>query len=190
MRAPFGWTLPRQISLPVLCVCLAIWSAPVDSRSAPGQIAPAPVVSTPAHAVATSTASDNKVQIAVVSVDRRVLALVAMMLLFGTIAGRSRRGSRAPRVRLLIKPRKIPPTVLVPPGPAPRLVPGESPNATRARWAPAPVLRKAPTGTGSGLINYIAPFLDSGEASEKVRVDYLLEPDDRMESPDPPAGRA
>ena len=116
------------------------------------------------------------------------LALVAMAGLVGTIAGLAGRGAREPRVRLLTRPKKTRPTVLVPPGPTPRLVPGESPNATRARPAPAPVLRTAPAGTGSGIIDYIAPFVGAADASENARVDYLLESGDEAESRDPSAG--
>ena len=112
-----------------------------------------------------------------------VWTLVAMLGLAGAIAGWVTKGSRKPRVRLLTKPQKTHLTVLVPPGPAPRLVPGESPNATRVRAASAPVLRTAPVGTGSGIIDYIAPFASSGEAGEEVRVDYLLEPGDGDAAP-------
>jgi hypothetical protein len=167
MRTPSGWALPGQKSLQVLCACLALW------------IVPAP-------AAATSTASHNTLQIGNVSFDRRVLTLVAMVCLIGTIAGWTGKGARAPRIRLFTKPKKTQLTVLVPPGPAPRLVPGDSPNATRPRPAPAPVPRVAPPGTGSGIIDYIAPFAGSGEAGEKARVDYLLESEESGESLDPP----
>jgi hypothetical protein len=107
-----------------------------------------------------------------------VLVLVAMVCLVGTIAGWTGKGPRAPRIRLFTRPKKTQLTVLVPPGPTPRLVPGDSPNATRPRPPPAPVPRQSPDGTGSGIIDYIAPFADPGEASENARVDYLLDPDD------------
>jgi hypothetical protein len=146
------------------------------------------VVSTSAPVAAASRRTPRTVQIAGVSFDRRVLGLVAMVCLVGTIAGRARKGPREPRVRLLSKPKKTSLTVLVPPGPAPRLIPGESPNATRARPAPAFVSRQVPAGTGSGIIDYIAPFAGSGEGSENARVDYLLESDDDAEALDPPHG--
>jgi hypothetical protein len=111
------------------------------------------------------------------------LALLALVCVVGTIVGRARSGPREPRVRLFTRPKKTHLTVLVPPGPAPRLVAGESPNATRARPAPAPVVRTAPAGTGTGVIDYIAPFAGSGEASESARVDYLLETDDDDAAP-------
>jgi len=112
-----------------------------------------------------------------------LVALLALVCVVGTIVGWARNGPREPRVRLLARPKKTHLTVLVPPGPAPRLVAGESPNATRARPAPAPVLRTAPAGTGSGVIDYIAPFADSGEANETARVDYLLEAGDGDTAP-------
>jgi hypothetical protein len=108
------------------------------------------------------------------------LALIALVFLVGTLAGRARKAPREPRVRLLARPKKMRLTVLVPPGPAPRLVPGDSPNATRARAARVSVPRTAPVGTGSGIIDYIAPFGGSAEPGEPARVDYLLEPDDSL----------
>lgn len=107
-----------------------------------------------------------------------MLVLVALVCLVGTIAGWVSQGPREPRVRLLAKPKKMRLTVLVPAGPAPRLVASESPNATRARAAAAPVPRTAPAGTGSGIIDYIAPFAGPAQASENVKLDYLLESGD------------
>jgi hypothetical protein len=117
-----------------------------------------------------------------------LLALVAVVFLVGTLSGRARGNPRDPRVRLLAKPKRTRLTVLVPPGPTPRLIPSESPNATRARPVPAAAPRRMP-GAGSGIIDYIAPFVSSGEARDTLRVDYLREPGDD-ESPDPPATRS
>jgi hypothetical protein len=184
MRTPCGWTPPRQKSWPLLCVFLTLWNGPAASVGAPKHIMPPSVVSASAPAAAASTTTHETVQIGGLSFDRRVLALVAMVCLVPTIAGRAGRGAREPRVRLLTRPKKTSLTVLVPPGPAPRLVPGESPNATRARPAHAPVPRQAPAGAGSGIIDYIAPFAGSGEGNEKARVDYLLESGENVELPD------
>lgn len=172
----------------VFCACLALWSVPAGSLGAAEQVTPATVVSTPAAAAGTSAARHDTVRIGSVSFDRRALALVAMVCLVGTIAGLATRHPREPRVRSLAKPKRTRLTVLVPPGPAPRLIPGDSPNATRARRARAPVTRMAPAGTGSGIIDYIAPFVASESASEKARVDYLLDPGDPAQPQDPSAG--
>jgi hypothetical protein len=91
------------------------------------------------------------------------------------ITGWVKGGPRETRVRLLTKGKKTRLSVLVPPGPAPRLIPSESPNATRARWPHGPVSRQTRVGaTGSGVIDYIAAFADPAEASEGEAVDYLL----------------
>jgi hypothetical protein len=44
-----------------------------------------------------------------------------------------------------------------------------------------------PSTTRSGIVDYIAPFASAGEASDKAQLDYLLEPDEGMESSDRPA---
>jgi len=112
----------------------------------------------------------------------QTLVLLAIACLVGAIAGWARKGPRKPRVRLLVKPQKTPPPVLVPPGPTRPLIPGDSPRATRARPAPAPAPRMTPVSTTrSGIVDYIAPFVDSGKSSDKARVDYLLESDDDIE---------
>ena len=113
-----------------------------------------------------------------VRVVRRALALVAMMCLVGMIVGWARRLPRERRVRLRARPDRAPLTVLVPPGPAPRLIPSDSPNATRPRPVADPVPRMAPAGTGSGIVDYIAPFAGAGGAGESARLDYLLESGD------------
>jgi hypothetical protein len=114
-----------------------------------------------------------------VLLDRRVLTLLAMGCLVGVIAGWASGGPRETRVRLLTKPNKKPPPVLVSPGPAPRLIPGDSPHARRARWARAPVSRQTPVGaTHPRVLHYFAAFADSTEASEDAHVDYLLESDE------------
>jgi hypothetical protein len=108
--------------------------------------------------------------------DRRVLTLLAMGCLVGMIVGWAGGGPRDIRLRLLHKPKKARPSVLVSPGPAPRLIPGDSPHATRARWARAPVSRQTPVGdTHPRVLHYYAAFADSTEASEEARVDFLLE---------------
>lgn len=186
MRTPFGWTLTAQTSLQVLCACCALWCAPAAALAAPEQITPMPVVSTPAPGAATSMANDSSVRIGGVSFDRRVLTLLAMGCLVGMIAGWVSVAPRETRFRLLNKPKKTRLSVLVPPGPAPRLIPRDSPNATRA--SRAPVSRQTPAGaTRPRVINYIAAFGDSAEASAGGRVDYLLISSDSVgESLDPP----
>ena len=110
-----------------------------------------------------------------------VILLVAGLagLIAGWIAG-------SPRVTLLRphnKPKKNAPLpVLVPPGPPPRLIPGESPKAVRSRsstqWA-----RQSPSGAPrSGMVDYIAVFSDPAQGREEARVDYLLEPGDDNEA--------
>jgi hypothetical protein len=105
-------------------------------------------------------------------------------MIVGWVSG----GPRDTRFRLLNRPKKTRLSVLVPPGPPSRLIPSDSPNATRARWTRAPVSRQTPAcATGSGVIDYIAAFADSAEASEGDRVDYLLVSSDSVEeSLDPP----
>jgi hypothetical protein len=188
MRTPFRWTLPGQSPLQVLCTCCALWGAPAAVAGTPEQVTPAPVVSTPAPAAAPSTPKDNTARTG--GVDRRVLTLLAMACLVGMIAGWTSGGPREPRVRLLTKPKKTEQlSVLVPPGPTPRLIPSDSPNATRARPGRAPVPRQTPAGTSrSGIVDYIAPFTDAAKTSGEGRLDYLLESDDSVEEPLDPAG--
>ena len=190
MRMPFAWTLPSQTSLQVVCACYALWGAPAAGLAAPEQIVSTPVVSTTAPAAPTSTANNGAVRIDSVVFNRRVLTLVAMGCLAGAIVGWVWRGSRETRFRLLSKPKKMGLSVLVPPTPAPRLIPGDSPNATRARSIRAPIPRQTPAvATRSGVIDYIAAFADPGEARRGSRVDYLLvSGDSAEESPDPPDG--
>jgi hypothetical protein len=147
MRTPFGWTLTWQTSLPVLGACCALWAVPAAALAAPEQIGG-------------------------VSFDRLVVTLLAMASLAGMLARRGRRGARKPRLRLLNKPKKTPLSVLVPPGPAPRLIPSDSPKATRAQGTRAPMSHQLPAGATH--IDYIAAFADSAEASKGGRVDYLL----------------
>jgi hypothetical protein len=113
-----------------------------------------------------------------------VLTLLAMGCCVGVIAGWVNGGPREPRVRLRTKPTKTPLSVLVSPGPAPRLIPADSPNARRARWSRAPVSRQTPVGaTHPRVLHYLAPFADPAEASEDARLDYILEADDSVEEP-------
>jgi hypothetical protein len=195
MRTPFRWTLPGQLPLQVLCACCALWAVPAVTVGAPEQITPSAEVSTrgPAATEPTSapkpTTSNNTARIGGVSVDRRALTLVAMACLIGMIAGWSSGGPREPRVRLLTKPQKANLSVLVPPGPTPRLIPSDAPNAKRARPSRAQVPRQTPPGTTrSGIVDYIAPFVDAGKPSEDARVDYLLESDDSVEESLDPHG--
>jgi hypothetical protein len=170
MRTRFVWARSSQTSLRVLCACCVLWGAPAAAQSA------------------TSTADDSAARIGSVLFDRRVLALLAMGCVVGLVARWGRGGSPGIRFRLFNKPKKTQLSVLVPPGPAPRLIPSESPNAARARSARAPVPRQAPPGaTRSGFIDYVAAFSDSAEGSEQTRVDYLLISDDSVaESSGPP----
>jgi hypothetical protein len=191
MRTPFGWTLPSQTSLQVACACYALWGGPTAALAAPEQSRPAPVASTPAPAAPTTVADDSTARIGGASFNRRVLMLVAVGCLVGIIVGRARRDRpRETRFRLYNKPQKVRVSVLVPPTPAPRLIPSESPNATRARSIGAPVSRPTPVGAaGLGVIHYIAAFADSAEASGGTRIDYLLvSSDGEEESADPPGG--
>lgn len=113
-----------------------------------------------------------------------VLTLFALAWLVGMISAWVGRDRGEPRVRLLNKPKKTPLSVLVPPGPAPRLIPSDSPNATHLIDAPGS--RKRPAGgPGYRVLDYLAAFSDSAKGR---RVDYLLvSSDDVGESPDPPA---
>ena len=110
----------------------------------------------------------------------RLLALLAIAALVGMIVGWGRGRPRTPRVRLFSKPTKTPLSVLVPPGPAPRLIPSDSPKATRARSPPRPTRANGPRFK---VVDYLAAFADSPEASQKERVDYLLVSSDSEEEP-------
>ena len=162
MRTPVGWTL---------CACCALWGTSAAAHAAPEQITSTTAVST--------AASDNSARAAHAWLDRRVLTLLAMGCLVGVIAGWASGGPRETRLRLLKKPKKARLSVLVSPGPAPRLIPGDSPHATRSRWARAQVSRQTPIGdTHPRVLHYFAPFADAAAASEDARVDYLLESDE------------
>jgi hypothetical protein len=183
MRTPVGWALTARTSLQVLCACCAFWCTPVATLAAREQTTAMPVVSKAAPAADTSAANNRTTRVGGISLDRRVLTLLAMGCLVGLIAGWVRGGEpRRPRVRLYIKPRKTPLSVLVPPGPAPRLIPRESPNATQASWTRTPVSRRTRVGaTRNGVIDYLAAFADSADASEEAHVDYLLIASDSAE---------
>jgi len=114
---------------------------------------------------------------------RAPLALLLLLAcLVGFVIGWFGGGPRV-LLRLLNKPKKTPPPILIPPGPTPRLVPGDSPNATRARSIPAPGARQTPTGMRrSGPIDYIAVFTGPPDGRDNARVDYLLEPGEEDES--------
>jgi len=187
MRTPFRRTRPSQTSLRVMYVCCALCGASATALAEPGQITPTPVVSTPAPAPAT-VANNSTARTGSILFDRRVLTLLAMGFL-GLIAGWISRDPREPRVHLLNKPKKTRLPILVPPGPAPRLIPSDSPNATRPRSTRAPLTRQTPIGAARPrVIDYIAAFADSAEANEGGRVDYLLVSSDVEEVLDPPGG--
>jgi hypothetical protein len=195
MRTPFAWTLPSQVSLQAVCACYALWGAPAVGLAASEQIMPPPAVATPAVSTAspaapTSTTNSGTARIGDAVFNRRVLTLVALGCVVGTIIGWVRRSPHVTGVRLLHKPKKMRLSVLVPPTPAPRLVPGDSPNATRARSIRAPLPRQTPAGAPrSGAIDYIAAFADPGKARGGSRVDYLLvSSDSEEESPEAPGG--
>jgi hypothetical protein len=99
------------------------------------------------------------------------LALLALGCCIGLIAGWVGKAPRKTRVRLLTKPKDTDLSVLVAPGPAPRLVPGDSPHATRPH-ARAPLPRQPPAPVTH--VNYSAAFSDPGKDQEEERVDYLL----------------
>jgi hypothetical protein len=147
------------------------------------------MLSTPTPAAPTFEGSSSAARVGGAWFDRRVLTLLATGCLIGMLAGWTSGGPRGTRFRLLNKPQKTHMPVLVPPGPTPRLIPSDSPNATRALWTRASVSRRTPPGAAhSGVIDYIAVFADSAEASEAGRVDYVLESSDSAEeSVDPPS---
>lgn len=183
MRTPFGWTLTAQASLRILCACCALCGAPAAALAASEQSTATTAASTVPAAAANSTAHDHTAEVSRSSLDRRVLTLLAMGCLVGMIAGWARGGPRETRVRLLHKPKKTHLSVLVSPGPAPRLIPGDSPNARRARWSRAEVSRQTPIGaTHPRVLHYLAAFADSPDASDEAHVDYLL---DEESLPDP-----
>jgi hypothetical protein len=189
MRKPFGWTRPTQTSLRALCACCALWVTPAVALPAADHTTPTTAISPTAPASSASLANNRTAQVGGVWFDRRVLMLIAMGCLIGMIAGWASGGPRETRFRLLNKPKKTQVSVLVPPGPAPRLIPGDSPNATRARSTRAPVLRQTPAAgpARSRVIDYIAPFADPAARSEAARIDYLLSSSEDVEqSLDPP----
>ena len=103
------------------------------------------------------------------------LALLAVGCCIGLIAGWVGKAPRKTRVRLLTKPKDTDLSVLVAPGPAPRLVPGDSPHATRPHVR-APLTRQPPAPVRH--VDYIAAFADSKEGGAGARVDYILESND------------
>ena len=174
MRTPFGWPTARA-SLRVLCACCVLCCAGAAAWAAPEQVTPVPEVATPASGAAPSMANTSTIRVGGVSFDRRVLLLLAIACLVGMIAGRVSVGPRETRFRLLNNPKRKRLSVLVPPGPAPRLIPHDSPNATRASSTPAPMSRQTTAGaTRPRTIDYIAAFADSAEVSAESRIDYLL----------------
>jgi hypothetical protein len=157
MRKSFRWTLRRHTRLQLLCACCALWGAPALAAPADGVL------------------SDRRVILAIAS-------LIAVGGIVGMIAGRDNRAARGPRLRLLNEPKKTQLSVLVPPGPAPRLIPSDSPNAVRPRPTRGPIPRATPDGTtSSGIVDYLAAFADPPQPSEKDRVDFLLVPDDSVD---------
>jgi hypothetical protein len=158
----------------ILFACCVFWGLPTAALAVTEDIRPALVESTAAPS--TSTLSPDVVRADEPSIEKRVLALLALACALGLIVGRRDRRPRGTQLRLHNKPKKTAPTILVPPGPAPPLIPGDSPKATRRAGSTVPVLRQTPDGIpSSGLIDYLAPFSDSAEGSEGTRVDYLLE---------------
>jgi len=188
MRTPFGWTLTSQTPLQVLCACFVLWGMPTAALAAPEQLTPPSVQSTAAPAAVTATPDNSAAHIGGASFNRRALLLLALACLIGLMVGRASRGAREPRVRLLNKPKKTPLSVLVPSRPVPRLIPGDSPHATRPRSTPVPVPRRTPEST-TGVIDYLAAFAGSAEGGDKLRVDYLLDSgDDEGQASDPSGG--
>jgi len=174
MRTPVGWTLTTRAPLRILFACCGFWGLPTAALAATEDIQPALVESTAAPA--TSTPNSDAARADDPSIETRVLALLALACAIGLIAGQRDRRPRGTQLRLHNKPKKALPTILIPPGPAPHLIPGDSPKAARRAGSNAPALRQTPDGIpSSGLIDYIAPFSDSAEGSEGTRVDYLLE---------------
>lgn len=198
MRTPFGWTQTSQASLQIVCACCLLWSAPAAALAAPEQITTSTAISAQPSLAANSNASNSGARIggahsrhtsssiSSVLFDKRVLSLLGMAGVIGLIAGWASGGPRETRFRLWNKPKKTHLSVLVPPGPPPRLIPGDSPRATRARWTRDPIPRPIPApGTHSRVIHYLAPFADPPPASEETQVDYLLLASDGVEDPPP-----
>jgi len=158
MRSPFGRSLTSPTLFGVLCACCVLWSAPAVARAGG------------------------------ISIDKRVLILIAMGCVVGMIAGCANGGPRETGFRLLHKPKKERLSVLVPPGPAPRLVPSDSPHATRARSNRAEVSRQTTAdATRGGAVDYLAAFAESEKAKEVGRVDYLLLSTDSVDESVEPA---
>jgi hypothetical protein len=184
MRTPFVWIRLSPSSLLVLCACCALWAAPVTVRAATEPLESTRTVAKRSVSSATGAVSnDSTEQVPERLRDKRLLMLLAAGCVVGLIASCSRASAPEIRFRLLHKPKKTPLPVLVPPGPPPRLIPGESPNATRARTARAEVSRQKPAGARpTGLVDYIAAFGDPAKAN----VDYVLVPgDDPEDTTDP-----
>lgn len=177
MRTPFRWPLTSRTSLHALCACCALWGVPCAALAAPEQIAPVTVQSAVAPAASTSVAHDSAAQIGGFSVDKRILTLLAMGLFIGLVVGWASGGPRETHFRLFNKPRKTSLPVLVPPGPTPRLIPSDSPYATRARSTHAPIPRQTPAGARPG-VDYIAAFAEPAETIDDAQVDFLLESSD------------
>jgi hypothetical protein len=162
------------MSMRILFACCVLWGLPTAALAVTEYIQAGLVESTAAPSA--STLNNDIARADDPSIETRVMALLALACALGMIAGQRDRRSRGTQLRLHNKPKKTPPTILVPPGPAPHLIPGDSPKATRRAGSTVPVLRQTPDGIpSSGLIDYIAPFSDSAEGSEATRVDYLLE---------------
>lgn len=174
MRTPVGWTLTTRAPLRILFACCAFWGLPEAALALTEDIHPALVESTAVPA--TSTLNNDAAGAEDPSIEKRVLALLVLACALGLIAGHRDRRPRGTQLRLHNKPKKTLPTILIPPGPAPHLIPGDSPRATRRAGSNAPVLRQTPDGIpSSGLVDYIAPFSESAEGGEGTRLDYLLE---------------
>jgi hypothetical protein len=100
------------------------------------------------------------------------LTLLALGCLIGMIAGWVGKHPRRTRLRLLNKPQGRDLSVLVPPGTAPRLVPGDAPNATRPTGTRAPLTRHPPAVVTH--VDYLAAFADPGKGKDTGQVDYVL----------------
>jgi hypothetical protein len=134
-------------SLQVLCACSALLAMPAAAFGAAEQATSPAAIATPASAATPATTDNGNVQVGSVSLDRRVLTLLVMGCVVGMILGWVGGGPRETRLRLLKKAKNTHLAVLVPAGPAPRLIPSDSPNAIRARRTRAPVSRQTPTPT-------------------------------------------
>ena len=154
--------------------------APAGATAPSAPIAPNAPTTSIAPTAPTSTATDSTSPPDSAFFNKRVLTLVALGCLAGLLLGSwIRIDPPETRFRLFNKPKKIGPSILIPSTPVPRLIPGDSPNATRARSTRTPIPRQKPEGIArSGLIDYIAVFSGAGKASDATPVDYLLVPDD------------